>query len=83
MAANTKSISTDRHTVGSLNPAHAIMIPDTASIFQGVKLMVLKSTDCLLTVDQEGGLSGIITDKDIAYKVIGPGMSQKLNWTQV
>ncbi len=50
-------------TVGSLNPAHAIIIPDSANLYQSIKLMVLKNIDCLLAVDGEGGLSGIITDK--------------------
>lgn len=65
-------------TVGSLLPAHAIIIPDSANLYQSIKLMVLKNVDCLLAVDGEGGLSGIITDKDIVYKAV----SEDLDFTQ-
>lgn len=63
-----------KNTVGSLNPAHATIISDSATIMQCVKLMVQKNTDCLLAVDSEGSLSGIVTDKDIAYKVVADGL---------
>jgi signal-transduction protein with cAMP-binding, CBS, and nucleotidyltransferase domain len=68
------TMSTLAKTVGSLSPSHAVTISDSASIKQCAKLMVLKNTDCLLAVDTDGGLSGIITDKDLAYKVVADGL---------
>ncbi|KAJ3012800.1 hypothetical protein HKX48_006080 [Thoreauomyces humboldtii] len=61
-------------TVSSLRPAPAIIILETSRIVQAAQLMAAKRTDAVLVVNSDGGLSGILTDKDIAYRVVAPGL---------
>ncbi|KAI8818721.1 uncharacterized protein EV422DRAFT_536623 [Fimicolochytrium jonesii] len=61
-------------TVSSLRPAPAIIILETSRIVQAAQLMAAKRTDAVLVVNTEGSLSGILTDKDIAYRVVAPGL---------
>ena len=39
--------------------------------------MAAKRTDAVLVVDQEGELAGILTDKDIAYRVVAEGLDAR------
>jgi CBS domain-containing protein len=73
-------MSNNLKTVGSLDPAHSVVISESSSVIQCCKLMVMKNTDCVLAVNDEGALSGILTDKvvinysqDIVYKVVAAG----------
>ncbi|KAI8908528.1 hypothetical protein EDD86DRAFT_247692 [Gorgonomyces haynaldii] len=60
-------------SVFSLHPDHAVVIVDSATAMQAAELMALKNIDCLLAVSEDGNLTGILTDKDIAYKVVAEG----------
>ncbi|KAJ3052419.1 hypothetical protein HK097_006292 [Rhizophlyctis rosea] len=61
-------------TVSSLRPAPAIIILETARIVQAAQLMAAKRADAVLCVNEEGSLVGILTDKDIAYRVVAEGL---------
>ncbi|KAJ3035467.1 hypothetical protein HDV00_003716 [Rhizophlyctis rosea] len=61
-------------TVSSLRPAPAIIILETARIVQAAQLMAAKRADAVLCVNEEGALVGILTDKDIAYRVVAEGL---------
>ncbi|KAJ3148709.1 hypothetical protein HDU89_004559 [Geranomyces variabilis] len=61
-------------TVSSLRPAPAIIILESSRIVQAAQLMAAKRTDAVLVVTQAGSLVGILTDKDIAYRVVAPGL---------
>ncbi|EGF77349.1 hypothetical protein BATDEDRAFT_36036 [Batrachochytrium dendrobatidis JAM81] len=61
-------------TVSSLRPAPAIIIIETARIIQAAQLMAAKRTDAVLVVGEDGALAGILTDKDIAYRVVAEGL---------
>ncbi|KNC96179.1 uncharacterized protein SPPG_08334 [Spizellomyces punctatus DAOM BR117] len=61
-------------TVSSLRPAPAIIILETARIVQAAQLMAAKRADAVLAVNEEGALVGILTDKDIAYRVVAEGL---------
>ncbi|RKO86007.1 hypothetical protein BDK51DRAFT_8880, partial [Blyttiomyces helicus] len=61
-------------SVSSLRPAPAIIIMDTSRIVQAAQLMAAKRADAVLAVNAEGALVGILTDKDIAYRVVAEGL---------
>jgi signal-transduction protein with cAMP-binding, CBS, and nucleotidyltransferase domain len=61
-------------TVSSLRPAQAITVLESARISQAAQLMAAKRGDAVLAVNEEGQLSGILTDKDIAYRVVAEGL---------
>ncbi|KAF9324851.1 hypothetical protein BG006_000168 [Podila minutissima] len=52
-------------TVGSLRPSPALTLPDTAMVVDAARIMAAKS-------DQH--LVGIMTDKDLAFRVIAEGL---------
>ncbi|KAI9362419.1 golgi-body localization protein domain-containing protein [Zopfochytrium polystomum] len=57
-------------TVASMNPTPAIALIQTASVFEACAYMAAKRADAVLIVDTEGQLAGILTDKDIAFRVV-------------
>ncbi|KAI9329080.1 hypothetical protein BDR26DRAFT_873100 [Obelidium mucronatum] len=66
------------NTVASLKPAQAITVLETARIVQAAQLMAAKRADAVLVVNEDGQLSGILTDKDIAYRVVAEGLDLRL-----
>ncbi|KAJ3359521.1 hypothetical protein HDU91_004899 [Kappamyces sp. JEL0680] len=61
-------------TVSSLRPNPAITILETAKIIQAAQLMAAKRSDAVLVLDEKGDLRGILTDKDIAFRVVAEGL---------
>ncbi|KAI9339354.1 hypothetical protein BDR26DRAFT_862291 [Obelidium mucronatum] len=57
-------------TVASLHPSAAIQVIESALIVQAARLMASKRMDCVLAVNSLGQLSGILTDKDVVYRVV-------------
>lgn len=56
-------------TVAALKPSAALTVPENISVAEASQLCAAKRTDCVLVVDDEEGLSGIFTAKDLAYRV--------------
>jgi len=52
-----------------LSRSPALTVPDTITVAEASQLCAAKRTDCVLVVDDEEGLSGIFTAKDLAYRV--------------
>lgn len=69
-------------TVASLNPNAAITVSETVSITQAAALMSSKRADAVLVIGSNGLLSGILTDKDIAYRVVAAGLDVKTTLVQ-
>jgi CBS domain-containing protein len=69
-------IKKNRGSVKTLKPNQANTILNTARVLQACQLMAAKRTDAVLVVDQEGSLQGILTDKDIAYRVVSESLDQ-------
>ena len=44
-------------------------MPENITVSEASQLCAAKRTDCVLVVDDEEGLSGIFTAKDLAYRV--------------
>lgn len=56
-------------TVAGLRPSPALTVPEAMSVADASQLCAAKRTDCVLVVDEEEGLSGIFTAKDLAFRV--------------
>lgn len=56
-------------TVAGLKPSPALTVPEGMSVADASQLCAAKRTDCVLVVDDEEGLSGIFTAKDLAFRV--------------
>ncbi|KAJ6604435.1 hypothetical protein DFH09DRAFT_1122675 [Mycena vulgaris] len=60
-------------TVAALRPSPALTVPENITVAEASQLCAAKRTDCVLVVDDEEGLSGIFTAKDMAYRVTADG----------
>lgn len=67
-----------KDSVKRLRPSRALLQGDHISVAQCVRVMVEKQTDATLLMDKNGLLTGILTDRDIAFKVVAVGKSPKL-----
>lgn len=72
-----KSMSSSRsmglngeRTVKRLRLSKALTVPDTTSIYEACRRMAARRVDALLLTDSNALLCGILTDKDIATRVI-------------
>ncbi|KIM84545.1 hypothetical protein PILCRDRAFT_818116 [Piloderma croceum F 1598] len=61
-------------TVAALKPSPALTVPENITVAEASQLCAAKRTDCVLVVDDEEGLSGIFTAKDLAYRVTADGL---------
>ncbi|KAJ7102147.1 hypothetical protein B0H15DRAFT_898120 [Mycena belliarum] len=61
-------------TVAALRPSPALTVPENITVAEASQLCAAKRTDCVLVVDEEEGLSGIFTAKDMAYRVTADGL---------
>ncbi|KAI0786038.1 CBS-domain-containing protein [Abortiporus biennis] len=61
-------------TVAALKPSPALTVPEVITVAEASQLCAAKRTDCVLVVDDEEGLSGIFTAKDLAYRVTADGL---------
>ncbi|KAF9647491.1 CBS-domain-containing protein [Thelephora ganbajun] len=61
-------------TVAALRPSPALTVPENITVSEASQLCAAKRTDCVLVVDDEEGLSGIFTAKDLAYRVTAEGL---------
>jgi CBS domain-containing protein len=60
-------------TVGSLKPSQAVILPENAKVLEAAQMMTTRGIDCVLVINDENMLSGIITDKDLSFRVIAEG----------
>ena len=68
----TKKPAAAKGTVAALKPSPALTVPESITVADASQLCAAKRTDCVLVVDDEEGLSGIFTAKDLAYRVRTP-----------
>lgn len=61
--------SVQKGTVAALKPSPALTVPESITVSEASQLCAAKRTDCVLVVDDDEGLSGIFTAKDLAYRV--------------
>ena len=56
---------------------NVISISADASVFDAIKMMADESIGSLVVLDENGGLAGIVTERDYARKVIVKGRSSR------
>ena len=61
------------HSAKHMRPSRAILQNDHVTVAQCVRTMVERKTDAALLVDTNGLLTGILTDRDVAVKVVAVG----------
>ncbi|KAF0733610.1 hypothetical protein Ae201684P_005156 [Aphanomyces euteiches] len=61
-------------SVRRLRPSKALLQQESVSIADCVKAMVDARTEASLVTDSKGSLTGILTDKDIALRVVARGL---------
>ncbi|KAF7794121.1 hypothetical protein EIP86_005251 [Pleurotus ostreatoroseus] len=86
--ARKRTISTTQHssrkrgnksnaqkgTVAALKPSPALTVPEDITVAEASQLCAARRTDCVLVVDDDEGLSGIFTAKDLAYRITAEGL---------
>uniref|UniRef100_A0A0D9XPI3 CBS domain-containing protein n=1 Tax=Leersia perrieri TaxID=77586 RepID=A0A0D9XPI3_9ORYZ len=78
-AANRNGTPSPSHvagerTVKKLRLSKALTIPEGTTVAEACRRMAARRVDALLLTDGNGLLSGIVTDKDIATRVIAEGL---------
>ncbi|KAK7302266.1 hypothetical protein RJT34_13151 [Clitoria ternatea] len=63
-------VLTGERTVKSLRLSKALTVPETTTIYEACRRMAARRVDALLLTDSNALLCGILTDKDIATRVI-------------
>ncbi|GMH23453.1 hypothetical protein Nepgr_025296 [Nepenthes gracilis] len=61
---------TGERTVKRLRLSKALTVPETTTIYEACRRMAVRRVDALLLTDSNALLCGILTDKDIAIRVI-------------
>lgn len=64
-------------TVAGLRPSPALTVPEGMTVADAAQLCAAKRTDCVLVVDDEEGLSGIFTAKDLAFRVTAESLDPR------
>lgn len=62
-------------TVMFLKPLDPILCKRTTTAYEAARLMAAKRENCVLVVSNEGLLEGIITAKDLAFRIVGASLS--------
>ncbi|XP_029130860.1 CBS domain-containing protein CBSCBSPB1 isoform X2 [Cajanus cajan] len=62
--------TTGERTVKTLRLSKALTVPETTSVYEACRRMAARKVDALLLTDSNALLCGILTDKDIATRVI-------------
>ncbi|KAF3990933.1 hypothetical protein FT663_00869 [Candidozyma haemuli var. vulneris] len=62
-------------TVWSLMPSDPIVCKASITVYEAAQLMSAKRENCILVVDDVGGLIGIFTAKDLAFRIVGQGLN--------
>ncbi|TVY45491.1 Meiotically up-regulated protein 70 protein [Lachnellula occidentalis] len=62
-------------TVLALRPSQALQIKPNTTVAEAAQLMAAKREDCVLVTDDDDRIAGIFTAKDLAFRVVGPGIA--------
>lgn len=74
----TRSIGpTGERTVKRLRLSKALTVPETTSVYEACRRMAARRVDALLLIDSNALLCGILTDKDVATRVIAHKLNVK------
>ena len=69
--------------VGQVMQTPAVVCRPTTSIREAARLMAANNVGSVLVVDRLGYLTGIVTDRDIALRAVGAGLSPDVAVSEV
>lgn len=64
-------------SVLALKPSPPLTMRYNTSIHEAAQFMSAKREDCVLVLDEDDGVCGIFTAKDLAFKIVGSGVNAK------
>ncbi|KAK9457756.1 hypothetical protein V1511DRAFT_490759 [Dipodascopsis uninucleata] len=64
-------------TVLALRPSQALQIKPNITVAEAAQLMSAKRENCVLVTDDDDRIAGIITAKDLAFRVVGSGIDAR------
>src|SRR5919108_4251735 len=64
-------------TIATLGPAEPICLSPTATVEEAIARMLERRQACVLVVDGDGRLSGILTERDVLMRVAGGGLDPR------
>lgn len=67
-------LSLMEESIECLQPAEAVSVSGDTSVMAAIDIMREKGIGCLLVTDEGGRLSGILTERDLLYKVAGEAL---------
>ncbi|XP_027356109.1 CBS domain-containing protein CBSCBSPB1 isoform X2 [Abrus precatorius] len=70
ISSSRPMVLTGERTVKSLRLTKALTVPETTTVYEACRRMAARRVDALLLTDSNALLCGILTDKDIATRVI-------------
>ncbi|CAG8674867.1 11609_t:CDS:2, partial [Acaulospora morrowiae] len=62
-------------SLGTLRPSPAITLLETATVMDAARLMAVNRATAVLVVDESDRLIGIVTDKDLSFRVCAEGLN--------
>lgn len=71
-------VSPGERTVKRLKLSKALTIPDTTTVADACRRMATRRVDAALLTDSNAILCGIITDKDVATRVVAEGLKPEV-----
>ncbi|KAJ3093025.1 hypothetical protein HK102_012234 [Quaeritorhiza haematococci] len=64
-------------TVAGMKPSPVVALHESAKVFEAAAYMAAKRQDAVLITNSEGHLAGILTDKDLTYRVVAEGLDPR------
>ncbi len=64
-------------TIAVLSPSEPICQRETATVHEAVQAMLARRQACVLIVDADGRLRGIVTERDVLNRVVGQGLDPR------
>nr|CCA16800.1 myosinlike protein putative [Albugo laibachii Nc14] len=66
-------ITPSDQTVANLRPSKSVTVTETLTVTELAAILSQRRSDSALVISEDGVLQGIVTDTDIAYRVVGVG----------
>ncbi|KAJ3102301.1 hypothetical protein HDU97_000658 [Phlyctochytrium planicorne] len=76
-AASARKKRERKGTVAAMYPTPAVALHESAKVVEAAAHMAAKRVDAVLIVDSMGHLSGILTDKDLTFRVVAEGLDPR------
>ncbi|XP_031476549.1 CBS domain-containing protein CBSCBSPB5-like [Nymphaea colorata] len=73
--SSRSAVPAGERTVKRLRMSKALTVPDSTTVYEACRRMAARRVDAILVTDSNALLCGILTDKDIAIRVVAAGLN--------